>query len=123
MIKMERVRSRKVSGKLCKALPIAIEIGTTITVDRLKLRGYVSLLEIYSKIGLPSIRGTGSINFPTPDIGFNELPCTACTHGVVRPTRMNPFSRGCTGGLLVRQPPSRLHHIIRSIVCIFLGSQ
>jgi group II intron reverse transcriptase/maturase len=40
-------------------------LGTTITVDRLKMRGYVSLLEIYSKIGLPSIRGTGSINFPT----------------------------------------------------------
>ncbi len=38
---------------------------TTITVDRLEKRGYVSLLEIYSKIGLPSIRGTGSINFPT----------------------------------------------------------
>jgi hypothetical protein len=38
---------------------------TTITVDRLKKRGYVSLLEIYSKIGLPSIRGTGSIHFPT----------------------------------------------------------
>jgi RNA-directed DNA polymerase len=40
-------------------------LGTTITIDRLKMRGYVSLLEIYSKIGLPSIRGTGSINFPT----------------------------------------------------------
>jgi RNA-directed DNA polymerase len=40
-------------------------LGTTITIDRLKKRGYVSLLEIYSKIGLPSIRGTGSINFPT----------------------------------------------------------
>jgi len=38
---------------------------TTITVERLEKRGYVSLLEIYSKIGLPSIRGTGSINFPT----------------------------------------------------------
>jgi group II intron reverse transcriptase/maturase len=40
-------------------------LGTTITLDRLNKRGYVSLLEIYSKIGLPSIRGTGSINFPT----------------------------------------------------------
>jgi hypothetical protein len=40
-------------------------LGTTISIDRLKMRGYVSLLEIYSKIGLPSIRGTGSINFPT----------------------------------------------------------
>ena len=38
---------------------------TTITVERLNKRGYVSLLEIYLKIGLPSIRGTGSINFPT----------------------------------------------------------
>ena len=38
---------------------------TTITVERLKKRGYVSLLEIYSKIGLPSIKGVGSINFPT----------------------------------------------------------
>jgi len=40
-------------------------LGTTITIDRLKKRGYVSLLEIYSKIGLPSIRGAGSIHFPT----------------------------------------------------------
>ena len=40
-------------------------LGTTITVDRLKRRGYVSLLEIYSKIGLPSLRGTDSIHFPT----------------------------------------------------------
>jgi RNA-directed DNA polymerase len=40
-------------------------LGTTITIDRLNKRGYVSLLEIYLKIGLPSIRGTGSINFPT----------------------------------------------------------
>lgn len=34
------------------------------------MRGYVSLLEIYSKIGLPSIRGTGSINFPTTGGGM-----------------------------------------------------
>jgi len=40
-------------------------LGTTITIDRLKKRGYVSLLEIYSKIGLPSIKGTGSLRFPT----------------------------------------------------------
>ena len=40
-------------------------LGTTITIDRLKKRGYVSLLEIYLKIGLPSIKGAGSINFPT----------------------------------------------------------
>jgi group II intron reverse transcriptase/maturase len=40
-------------------------LGTTITIDRLKKRGYVSLLEIYSKIGLPSVRGSGSIHFPT----------------------------------------------------------
>jgi len=40
-------------------------LGTTITVDRLKKRGYVSLLEIYMKIGLPSIKGGGSIHFPT----------------------------------------------------------
>jgi hypothetical protein len=39
--------------------------GTAITVDSLKMRGYVSLLEIYSKIGLPSVRGTGSFHFPT----------------------------------------------------------
>jgi group II intron reverse transcriptase/maturase len=39
-------------------------LGTTITIERLKMRGYVSLLDIYSKIGMPSIRGTGSINFP-----------------------------------------------------------
>jgi len=38
---------------------------TTITVERLNKRGYVSLLEIYSKIGLPSIKGVGSIRFPT----------------------------------------------------------
>ena len=48
------------------SLPI-LGRGTTITIVRLNKRGYVSLLEIYSKIGLPSIRGTGSINFPTPD--------------------------------------------------------
>lgn len=54
-------RSRKGGWAIAQS-PILI---TTITVDRLKLRGYVSLLEIYSKIGLPSIRGTGSINFPT----------------------------------------------------------
>jgi len=40
-------------------------LGTTITVERLKKRGYVSLLEIYLKIGLPSIKGAGSIHFPT----------------------------------------------------------
>jgi len=40
-------------------------LGTTITIERLKMRGYVSLLEIYSKIGLPSIKGAGSIHFPT----------------------------------------------------------
>ena len=40
-------------------------LGTTITIDRLEMRGYVSLLEIYLKIGLPSIKGAGSIHFPT----------------------------------------------------------
>jgi hypothetical protein len=40
-------------------------LGTTITIDRLKMRGYVSLLEIYLKIGLPSIKGAGSLGFPT----------------------------------------------------------
>jgi group II intron reverse transcriptase/maturase len=40
-------------------------LGTTITIDRLKKRGYVSLLEIYMKIGLPSINGVGSLRFPT----------------------------------------------------------
>jgi group II intron reverse transcriptase/maturase len=40
-------------------------LGTTITVDRLKKRGYISLLEIYKKIGLPSIKGGGSLRFPT----------------------------------------------------------
>jgi len=40
-------------------------LGTTITVDRLKRRGYVSLLEIYMKIGLPSIDGGGSLRFST----------------------------------------------------------
>jgi len=38
---------------------------TTITVERLEKRGYVSLLEIYLKIGLPSIKGAGSIHIPT----------------------------------------------------------
>jgi len=54
-------RSRKGGWAIAQS-PILI---TTITVDRLKLRGYVSLLEIYSKIGLPSLRGTDSIHFPT----------------------------------------------------------
>ena len=40
-------------------------LGTTITVERLEKRGYVSLLEIYMKIGLPSIKGNGSLSFPT----------------------------------------------------------
>ena len=40
-------------------------LGTTITVERLKMCGYVSLLEIYLKIGLPSIKWAGSIHFPT----------------------------------------------------------
>lgn len=40
-------------------------LGTTITVDRLKKRGYVSLLEIYMKSGLPSIIGVGSLSFST----------------------------------------------------------
>jgi hypothetical protein len=40
-------------------------LGTTITIERLKMRGYVSLLEIYLKIGLPSIKGAGSLRFPT----------------------------------------------------------
>jgi len=40
-------------------------LGTTITIERLKKRGYVSLLEIYMKIGLPSIKGAGSLSFPT----------------------------------------------------------
>lgn len=40
-------------------------LGTTITVDRLRKRGYVSLLEFYIKTGLPSINGAGSIRFPT----------------------------------------------------------
>jgi len=33
----------------------------------LKMRGYFSQPEIYLKIGLPSIKGAGSIHFPTPD--------------------------------------------------------
>ena len=40
-------------------------LGTTITIDRLNKRGYVSLLEIYIKIGLPSIKGVGSLRFST----------------------------------------------------------
>jgi len=40
-------------------------LGTTITIDRLNKRGYVSLLEIYKKIGLPSIKGSGSLRFST----------------------------------------------------------
>lgn len=40
-------------------------LGTTITVERLEKRGYVSLLEIYMKIGLPSINRNGSLSFPT----------------------------------------------------------
>ena len=40
-------------------------LGTTITIDRLNKRGYVSLLEIYKKIGVPSIKGSGSLRFPT----------------------------------------------------------
>ena len=54
-------RSRMGGWRIAQS-PILI---TTITIERLEKRGYVSLLEIYSKIGLPSIRGTGSINFPT----------------------------------------------------------
>ena len=53
---------------------------TTITVERLNKRGYVSLLEIYSKIGLPSIKGVGSIHFPAPD-GYPGL--TRPAHWVV----------------------------------------
>jgi hypothetical protein len=60
----DRLLYTEVTGSIRKEL-IAFGMGTTITLDRLKMRGYVSLLEIYSKIGLPSIRGTGSINFPT----------------------------------------------------------
>jgi len=38
------------------------------------MRGYVSLLEIYLKIGLPSIKRDGFDQFPHPieAIGFNE---------------------------------------------------
>jgi hypothetical protein len=54
-------RSRKGGWAIAQS-PI---LGTTITVDRLKMRGYVSLLEIYLKIGLPTIKGAGSIHFPT----------------------------------------------------------
>jgi hypothetical protein len=46
-------------------VPIAIRDGITITVERLKKRGYVPRLEIYMKIGLPSINGGGSLRFPT----------------------------------------------------------
>jgi hypothetical protein len=37
----------------------------TVPCGRLKKRGYVSLLEIYMKIGLPSINGGSSLSFPT----------------------------------------------------------
>jgi hypothetical protein len=66
--------------QLAKALPIAIGIVTTITIARLNKRGYVSLPEIYSKIGLPSIKGVGSIHFPAPD-GYPGL--TRPAHWVV----------------------------------------
>jgi len=40
-------------------------LGTTITVDRLKKRGYVSLLDIYKQIGLPSMQGANLLCFPS----------------------------------------------------------
>jgi hypothetical protein len=54
---------------MCEIIPEIVSLsipgmGTTITLDRLNKRGYVSPPEIYSKIGLPSIKGTGSIKFP-----------------------------------------------------------
>ena len=40
-------------------------LRTTLTVDRLEKRGYVSLLDIYKRIGLPSFASSTSLRFPT----------------------------------------------------------
>jgi hypothetical protein len=52
-----------VDGQLLKALPIAIGIGTTITVERLKKRGYVPLLELYTQIKPVKWDGTLSLGY------------------------------------------------------------
>lgn len=58
-------RSRMGGWAIAQSPPDSYREGTTITVERLKKRGYVPLLEIYMKIGLPSINGGGSLRFPT----------------------------------------------------------
>jgi len=54
-----------VDGQLPKALPIAIGIGTTITVERLKKRGYIPLLELYNQSKPINWEGTLSLGFLT----------------------------------------------------------
>ncbi len=56
----ERVDVRQLTDK---ALPMAIGIGTTITVERLKKRGYVPLLELYNQSKPVNWDGTMSLGF------------------------------------------------------------